>query len=375
MMIFAGSRSFLSLLIVVSVTSGIAQTNPRFNVSLSFDYSAADQTISLLDGNQINTTSLAELRGNRIAASTTGLIANRESLTNLLQSYFDSLRYRDIIKDDMFHLETARKNVDLIKQLYLEIVRRNFNNKVVATVEQIFPRDAEVNVTIPVYVVAVGHDNVDAYVRRVIWHSDVPEFVGEGEGELTIVINLAQSVNYGNSVDERLINLLGVVAHEVFHAAFGAYKDQSPSWKRYYRNHQSSFDILVDLMQNEGIAYYLSLEQHGRGYLPRDWSVKTREAFSAFAKNAKELLSPSLTHQRAEELLRTANLSGYWESYGSMTGMFMAREIDMRLGRAALIETIAAGPADFFQKYFTLAERDSNLPQIPPSVAEAIGLK
>jgi hypothetical protein len=42
----------------------------------------------------------------------------------------------------------------------------------------------------------------------------------------------------------------------------------------------------------------------------------------------------------------------------------MAREIDVQLGRAALIETISGGPFDFFQKYVTLTERDSNLPKL-----------
>src|SRR6202008_3534100 len=102
-----------------------------------------------------------------------------------------------------------------INDLLGEIKKRNFNRRVVATVEQIFPQDANVSVTIPLYVVAVGHENVDAFVRRIIWHGDEPQFVGENEGELTIVINLGQSVAYGQSLDDRFISLLGVVAHEV----------------------------------------------------------------------------------------------------------------------------------------------------------------
>jgi hypothetical protein len=75
---------------------------------------------------------------------------------------------------------------------------------------------------------------------------------------------------------------------------------------------------------------------------------------------------------RAGKLLREANLSGYWESYGAMTGMMIARQIDNSLGRAALIETIEKGPADFFQKYVKLMQQDSNLPQLSPQVLNAL---
>ena len=81
------------------------------------------------------------------------------------------------------------------------------------------------------------------------------------------MVNLANSVHYGRTVDERFIGLMSVVAHEVFHAAFGAYKDRSPQWQSFYAHHQSYVDRLLDLTQNEGIAYYLSLIQRSGGKL------------------------------------------------------------------------------------------------------------
>jgi len=349
-----------------------AQTNPGFNVNLVLDLSSAEKSIELFEDQSVNTQGLAELRGSRIAASTTGLIAGHISPPELLQSYLDSLKYHQIIRDDIYHLESARTNAAPIKELLREIRKRNFNRRVVATVEQIFPENARVDITIPLFAVAFGHQNVDAYVRRIVWNGDTPTFVGENEGELTIVVNLSQSVSYGESLEERFVSLLGVVAHEVFHAAFSAYKNRSASWVRYYSKHTRAFDELMDLTQNEGIAYYLSLDQSGKGYLPRDWYNKTREVFSKFNSNAGELLSPGLTRRRAAELIRTANLSGFWESYGAMTGMFIAREIDLRMGRAALIETISTDPADFFSKYIKLTESDSNLPKLSARVKNEI---
>jgi hypothetical protein len=349
-----------------------SQSNSSFNVNLLIDYTSAEQTIALCEDKLIDTKSLADLRGNRIAASTASLIANNESISYRLEDYLDSLKYHQLIKQDLFHIEESRKNINRIRALLTETKKRNFGRRVVTTVEQIFPQDAAITINIPVYFVALGHQNVDAYVRRVVWHNDIPQFVGNDEGELTIVVNLARSVNYSNDLDEAYISMLCVVAHEVFHAAFGAYKSRSANWKQYYNQHKSPFDDLIDLVQNEGIAYYLSLEQRGHGYLPYDWQNKTREVFRVFNRNAREILSENISPERISQLIKNANLSGYWESYGSIAGMFMAREIDNHFGRIALIETISLGPQDFLKKYVQITKEDSNLPKLHEKVTAEI---
>lgn len=354
----------LAALACLFPAAGSPPTSPDFSINLQFNYAAAEECIRLYQDEFVNTGTLSRVRGNLIAASTAGLIANRTDVPSLLKSYLDSLRNHQQISGDIYHLEDARKGLPAIRELLSEIKKRNLSQKIGATVEQLFPRDAAVSCMIPVYVVALGHENADAYVRRIIWKDDVPQFTGGEAGELTIVVNLAASVRYGSNTEERLLSLMTVMAHEVFHAAFGAYKDTSPAWKRYYLKHTRPFDALLDITQNEGIAYYLSLDQEWRGNVPPEWPERTRNAFAAFNNNAAELLSPRLTRERANQLLRTANLSGYWESFGSMTGMMIAREIDLHLGRPALAETVEKGPYDFFSKYIRLTEEDSNLPKL-----------
>lgn len=357
---------------VFTIITGLAQTNPDFNVTLLVDYKAVEQTLSLIEGRSLSTSSIAELRGNKIAASTAGLIAGDRSLPLLLRDYLDSLRYNLIVKNDIFNLEEIRRSSTEIKELLDELKLKNFARRVTATVEQMFPSDAEISVTIPMYVVAIGHENADAFVRRIEWYGENCRFVGENEGELTIVVNLTQAVRYGRELEDRFISLLGVVAHEVFHASFSAYKEQSNIWQEFYSYNNNPLDKLLDLVQNEGIAYYLSLDQQGRGYLPRDWNDRILSAFSAFNKNARDLASERLNPARASEMIRKANLSGYWDSYGSIAGMAMAREIDLQIGRASLIETIIRGPYEFFKKYDKLVQGNSNLPPLDSAILKNI---
>ena len=144
------ARYILGFLLLHLVSASLySQSNPRFNVDLHIDYTAAEQSIDLFEDQFTNTQSLAELRGNRIAASTTGLIANSGPVTSRLQSSLDSLKAHQIIRDDVYHLEEARKNVAEIKELLSAIEKRNFSRRVAATVEQIFPQDAEVSLLIP----------------------------------------------------------------------------------------------------------------------------------------------------------------------------------------------------------------------------------
>ena len=222
------------------------------------------------------------------------------------------------------------------------------------------------------YFVAFGHKNIDAFVRRVRWEGDTPVFVGENEGELTIVVNLSKAVHYGRTLDERFIGLLSVVAHEVFHASFGVYKDGSPVWRDYYRAKRGYLDYLLDLTQNEGIAHYLSLIQRTGGKLRNDQVPKVHSSFEEFNRTAGLLHSGRISPQKAGEMIRHSNSSGYWESFGAITGMIIARQIDQSMGRAALLETVALGPDDFFGKYVELMRKDPGIPELSDLVISQI---
>jgi hypothetical protein len=345
-----------------------SQTNPHFNARLNLNYESAEKTIELYEGSG-SARNIVPLKGSQIALATTADLARRRLSAEQLESHLDGIKFGQVSNDDVFLLRDAKQNAGAIKDLLTYIKRRNFGQRVSATVEQLFPADAKISTAIPLYFVAFGHQNIDAYVRRVVWYDNIPNFVGEGEGELTIVVNLAKAIRYGRNVDERFIGVLSVVAHEVFHAAFGAYKDESPTWRAYYASHQSYLDELLDLTQNEGVAHFLTFQQRG-DYQPPDWDEKIVASFAEFNRSAEELLAQRITPQRAHILIGTSNTSEYWKSYGAITGMFVARTIDRKLGRRALTETVAAGATEFYVKYILLTEQDDSLPKLSAAIAK-----
>jgi hypothetical protein len=86
-----------------------------------------------------------------------------------------------------------------------------------------------------------------------------------------------------------------------------------------------------------------------------------------------ELKSPYLTPRRAQELMMNSNLSGSFEgNYGATAGLRIAYEIEKRLGRPALTETVREGVKDFFGKYDVLCRQESNLPRLDAKALDGV---
>ena len=365
-------RGLTLFLVVVIAMLAPAQEPEDFNVTLLVNTESAQRTLELYQGLAGRPQSIAELPGSRIALATTSLLSGRQLDLPALARSLEAAKYNQDLGEDLFRMKDARANVAAIRELLEEMNKRNFAQKVVATVRQLFPANTRITGTFPIYVVAFGPQNIDAFVRRTLWNGPTPVFVGEGEGVLTIVVNLAKAVSYGRDVDARFYGLMSVVAHEVFHAAFGLYRDQSEQWKQFSAVHRTWFDQMLDLTQNEGIAYYLSLIQRTRGRLDESDVTSFTTAFGEFNRKCSELLSPGITQQRAVQIIQQSNSSGYWGSYGSLTGMIMARQIDQTLGRQALSETIALGPYDFFGKYAALMKNRDDIPRLSDQILRYI---
>ena len=369
------TRRHAGLLVAIGLVTVLsrAQEYGDFDLRLELNVASAEESIELMRGLAGSPTRIAEMPGSRLALSTTATLAQRPLALADLERALEAAKFNQTLGDDIFRLTEAKENVAGMADLLAELRRRNFAQRVVTTVAQIFPAGVRVRTRVPVYVVAFGYQTVDAYVRRVVWRGSEPTFVGEGEGEVTIIVNLSKAMSYGRSTDERFIALLTVVAHEVFHAAFGVYKDGSPDWREYYASHQSYLDQLLDLSQNEGIAYYLTMIQRTGGRFTPEGERSIRSAFDEFNQNAEELLSPGIDRRRAWDIIRLSNSSSFWNNYGAIAGMVVAREIDQALGRAALSRTIITGPNEFFNTYVDLMQRDTSLPMLSSRILQALG--
>jgi hypothetical protein len=361
-----------SIVFGVFISSASAQVNPNFNVTLRIDYSSAESIIMMCDKEMHNARDVAMLRGNQIAAATSLVLARTERPFEHFVGELELLRDDFHSQDDVYGLEQTRASLPKVKALLAMLKQHSIDRKIVATIESFFPQRARINTTIPVYVVAMGHENAAAFVRRVRWVNDRPVFVGGTEGEPVIVLNLVRMVQYMPTVEIQYIETLSTLAHESFHAVFSVYQETSPAWSA--RRTQSAARALAEIVQNEGIAYYISMQQ--QGYLespPREWFRQTGNAIGSLNSVMTEMSAPGLTYERANELMLNANLSGSAEkNYGATAGVRMAYEIDRRLGRAALTGTIELGVDAFFERYQEVSRTYDDVPKINDAVLNGI---
>lgn len=341
-----------------------------FNISLRLDFASVDALMELSEGKIGNVNRVAELRGNQIAAATSALLARQEYSTERFAQELQRFRNGATPANDMFGLTAATQYREQIKALTAESKRRNLDRKVLATIVPFFPQKTRITASIPVYFVALGNENAAAFVRSVVWRDNVPHFVGEGEGELTIVVNLTRSVQYIQDIQVQFIDMMSTLAHEAFHAVFGIYQQQTPAWRTVATRAEPQW-VLAELVQNEGMAYLISLQQRTGSHLSAAQLSSSKQSITDLNNALKELGSPGLTHARARELIMNSNLSGSYErNYGASAGLLMAYAIDSKLSRTALTEALEYGVGDFFGKYQQIADQFGELPKFDQDVID-----
>ena len=350
-----------------------AQMNPNFDFSLGLDYSAVEQTLDYFDRRIGNTEHVANLRGNRLAAATSVMIARTVKSDDDFQDQLELARDIARFESDVYGFSSAKNHIPELRKLLIEIKRRQLDRRIVATLASFFPQQAEISTRFSVYLVVIGNERASAFVRRVVWNYDTPTFVQEGEGEPVIVVNLARIVEGPLNLRDQFIEVLSVTAHECFHAAFSVLQKSLPDSIK----PRNVTEQLLDLVQSEGIAYYLSMQTHLGAESPsRQWFNITFKAMETLNDVLKEMLSPQITRARAQELLMNANLSGSFEgNYGATAGLRMAYEIDTHLGRPALTSTMLAGCRSFLSAYQQACLQDGMLPPLDKQILQVLHLE
>jgi len=363
---------YFGLLFILPLTLR-SQTNPNFDFSLGVDYSAAEQMLDYFDHRIGNTKYVAELRGNRLAAATSVMLARTEKTDDDFHQQLELARNNTRFESDVYGFSPAKSHIQELRKLLLEIKHRQLDRRIVATIASFFPEQAKISTRFSVYFVVIGNERAAAFVRHVIWNYDVPTFVGEDQGEPIIVVNLARIVEVPNDVEDQFIEVLSTTAHECFHAVFSVLQKSLPDSTKA----KNIADQLLDVVQNEGVAYYLSLQTHIGARTPsQQWFNATSQTVEMLNRALLEMSSTNLTRARAQELMMNANLSGSFEgNYGATAGMRMAYEIDLRLGRPALTATLMTGSRSFISTYMQACLRDGNLPKIDKQVSRMLQLK
>jgi hypothetical protein len=350
-----------------------SQTNPNFDFSLGVDYNAADQMLDYFDHRTGNTKYVAELRGNQLAAATSVMLARTEKSDDDFRQQLELARNNTRFESDVYGFSPAKNHIQEIRKLLLEIKQRQLDRRIVATIASFFPEQAKISTRFSVYFVVIGNERAAAFMRHVIWNYDVPTFVGEEKGEPIIVVNLARIIEGQNNLEAQFIEVLSTTAHECFHAAFSVLQKSLPDSAKA----KNIGEQLLDVVQNEGVAYYLSLQTHIGDRSPSvQWFDATARAVKALNSVLLEMSSPHLTRSRAEELMMNSNLSGSFEgNYGATAGMRMAYEIDAHLGRPALTATLMTGSRSFISTYTQACLRDGTLPKIDKQVLRMLQLE
>jgi hypothetical protein len=345
------------------MTHGIyAQNNSNFDFSLGIDYSAAEQTLDYFDHRIGDADGVSKLRGNQLAAATSILLARTSKSPDDFRDQLELAKNIARFESDVYGFLPAKNHIPELRKLLNEVKRRQLDRRIVATISSFFPAQAKISTRFSVYLVVLGNERATAFVRHVVWNYDTPTFVNDEEGEPVIVVNLARVIEGPPNERAQFLEVLSTTAHECFHAAFSVLQK---SWPESVKPINAA-DYLMDLVQNEGCAYYLSLQTHLAGDTPpRPWFELTSKALERLNSVLLEMYSPSVSQARAQQLLMDANLSGSAEkNYGSTSGVRMAYEIDEHLGRLALTETMLKGGGAFVLAYQQACLQDPNLPRI-----------
>ncbi|MCD4777171.1 MAG: hypothetical protein K8S15_14130 [Candidatus Aegiribacteria sp.] len=303
-----------------------------------------------------------------------GVVGNTLS-QNDLPTFYDELRsfsINDSSGSDPYGLKLAWLQRDASSMLLNEIKEYDFQGEIVDRIKPYIPTDYPLNITCNVYFVLTGWEWGDAMVREITKiddHYNVTE-----QGESVIIINLSILTNlYGDDVDELLNdNVSNTMSHELFHLVFAEYQHVSSYWK----NNRDTTKIgqLVEIIQNEGIAHYLSHNQ--MQYLIKYYNTSNelkeheKDAFGQLDAAVKILLNIETCEQEKDSILMKSNVGKYWDKYGCIAGKFMVYHIINEYGEEAIQQSLSEGARYFLELYDKLQIKSPTIPGLPEELKQ-----
>ncbi len=307
-----------------------------------------------------------------------GIIENTLA-QNELPTFFDELKdfsINDSLKPDPYGLRLAWFQRGESSLLLNKIKEYNFSDEITDRIKPYIPTDYPLDVTSNVYFVLTGWEWGDAMVRH-ITNIDNHYRVTE-QGEPVIIVNLSIITNlYGDDTDKLLNDdISNTISHELFHLVFAEYRNVSSFWK----NNRDTTEVgqLVEIIQNEGIAHYISHNQKQiliESYNSSDeLKEREKEAFKQLDIAVKQLLNPELSNQEKDDILMKSNAGRYWDKFGAIAGKFMVYHIEKEYGEQAVQKSLSNGAYYFLELYDKVQSENPTLPCLPEDFKKRIEL-
>jgi hypothetical protein len=152
--------------------------------------------------------------------------------------------------------------------------------------------------------------------------------------------------------------------HELFHICFYDHFDP-PSLEEHMKN-EVVIDMLI-VLQNEGIATYISHELEPVYPSPFEWSlyiIDLEPTVRWYIKGMNELFEIAQTKPTGDaynDIYRRIASLGYRRNGLYIVGAYMAMTIEDELGRDALVQTVSDGYYAFVDTYNGVANKGMNI--------------
>lgn len=269
-------------------------------------------------------------------------------------------------KKDPFGLMLAWQQKDKSSVLLERIKEYDFENQTIDRIREYIPTEHTLNVTCNVYFVLTGWEWGDAMVHRITKTDNLYRVTDHGEP--IIIINLSIITKLYGEESNKLLNdvICNLMSHELFHLVFEKIKSTSKQWRK--NKEPTRICNLIELIQNEGIAHYLSNNQKQNLIKSYNHSSELKEhekvAFQRLNVAVKQLLDSEVSAREKNHILARANTGKYWEKFGAIVGKFMVYHIESKYGEQAIRESILKGAYFFIELYNKVQIERSGLPML-----------
>ncbi len=219
----------------------------------------------------------------------------------------------------------------------------DFSRHVTKRVAAYIPDAQRLDLTCNLYFVLTGWKWGDAMFTSVEKVGNTYEL--SDSGQPAVIINLALMTElFGQEKKPKAVvqHVAENLVHECFHLAYAQCQSQVPEWRT--DHDPPELARLVELIQNEGMAHYISHGQVERliSEYDRTEKFKTREqqAFKQLGEAVAQLAKPQVDAEKKLQLLASGTSGDYWSKFACISGMFMAYHIEQESGRQALGNTV-----------------------------------